>query len=105
MALERLEAGAPLISNRRLYRDPSRRFMPEKTLYQAVAWTKQESRRVYLKRAILYYCLVIHDKSARVFNEFEQPRSVRLYLYYMSASVIHKGWVKIYLEESLEFRY
>src|SRR5436309_3349124 len=66
MALERLEAGTPLIPYGWLYCDPPWLFFLKITSYKAAVWTKYKCRHVYLKRAVLYCLNVIHNKQARI---------------------------------------
>jgi hypothetical protein len=68
MALERLQAGIPIVFYSRLCRDPLQLFLLEKTPYHAASWTEHECGRIYLKRTLLYWPLVIHDESAGISN-------------------------------------
>ena len=70
VALEDLEAEAPLLY-RRLDRDPFWHFFLETALDEAIRWTKDECRGVYLERANLYSLLVVQKESMSVVNQLE----------------------------------
>src|SRR5271156_2030833 len=72
MALERLQAGTPFISHSRLYRDPLRLFLLEKTPCQAAGWAEQECRRICLKRIVLDDASIRQNKSMSILNQTEK---------------------------------
>ena len=65
VALERLQAGPPFLTQSWLYYNHFQLFL-KKVPDQAAGWAAHECRRIRLERIVLYYRLVVHDESVRV---------------------------------------
>ena len=77
MALERLQAGAPFVRHSWHYREPGRYFPFENISYQTVLGTECECWHICLKRSVLYYPFIVHNKSARILNKIKHRRGNR----------------------------
>jgi hypothetical protein len=63
MALERLQACAPVVAHSWLNRDPFRLFVLELPFNQTICWTEQQRRCICLESVGLKSSFVVHDKS------------------------------------------
>lgn len=69
VALERLQASTPYISNTGSYLYPFWLLFLEKTFDSTACWAEYKRRRICLKRTVLDCTLVIHDEPTSIFDK------------------------------------